>query len=508
MSLPTDRVTSAPDSRDQHDWPVDSNRSTRVVRGLSWTLGSQLFSRGINVVVGVVLARILVPEDYGVFGLAVLVVNILIGINDVGMTMAVVRWQGDIRAAARTAVTLAVVVSVGLYTVVYAGAPAYASYMNAPEAAAMLRVLALVLVLDGITAVPSAILIRSSQQAKLARAELLTLPVGVTVTLGAALAGAGGWSLVAGQLVGNVTMALALIVLAGSWLRPGFDPATARSMIVFSVPLAATSLVEYVLLNADYFIVGRLLGTMALGYYLLAFNVSSWPVTAVTQSIRRVSISEFAAMQGSPAQLDKAFRSGFVVLVKVMLPLVMGLSLLAGPFLRLVFGSQWAPAAPVLAWLAVLGGVRVAQGLVFDVLVAVGRSTTTLVVKLVWFVALAPALVVAAHLGDIETVAFAQAVVGVVVSLPLFLMASRLVGVRLSALWPQLVRPAIAGVCAGVSGVFVQTMVGADLTRLLAGGVVIVFVYTAIAFPGLMWTLLGTRGRHRRSHMWNGRAHR
>ncbi|MGW5363362.1 lipopolysaccharide biosynthesis protein [Actinopolymorpha pittospori] len=504
----SDTLTSMPVSHDEDDHDVDSNRITRVVRGLSWTLGSQLFSRGINVVMGAVLARILVPEDYGVFGLALLVINILIGINDVGMTMAVVRWRGDIRTAARTAVTLAVVVSVGLYAVVFVGAPAYASYMDAPEAASMLRVLALVLVLDGITAVPSAILIRRSQQPKLARAELLTLPVGVAVTLGSALAGAGGWSLVAGQLVGNVTMAVALIVLAGSWLRPGFDRATARSMIVFSVPLATTSLVEYVLLNSDYFVVGRLLGTTALGYYVLAFNVSSWPVTAVTQSIRRVSISEFAAMQGSPEQLDRAFRSGFVVLVKVMLPLVMGLGLLAGPFLRLVFGGQWAPAAPVLTWLAVLGGVRVAQGLVFDVLVAVGRSATTLVVKLVWFVALVPALLMAAHLGDIETVALAQAAVGVVVSLPLFLMASRLVGVRLSALWPQLVRPAIAGVCAGVSGVFVQTMLGTDLTRLLAGGVVILVVYTAIAFPGLMWTSPRSRGRHRRRRLRMRRAQR
>ncbi|MBB5786226.1 oligosaccharide flippase family protein [Jiangella mangrovi] len=501
-----DTLTSLPVIREENEHHVESGRTTRVIRGLSWTLGSQLFSRGVNVLMGIVLARILVPEDYGVFGLAILVVNILIGINDVGMTMAVVRWTGDIRTAARTAVTLSVLFSLGLYALVYAGAPAYAAYMNAPDATAMLRVLALVLVLDGVTAVPSAILIREFQQPRLARAELVTLPIGVGVTLAFAFAGAGGWSLVAGQLVGNVTMAIALVVLAGQWLRPGFDAAAARSMIVFSLPLAMTSLIEYVLLNADYFIVGRVLGTLSLGFYVLAFNVSSWPVTAVTQSIRRVSISEFASMQDSPGQLDKAFRAGFVVLVKVMLPLVMGLSLLSGPFLRLVFGHQWAPAAPVLAWLAVLGGVRVAQGLVFDVLVAVGRSMATLVVKLVWLAALVPALVAAAHYGDIKTVAMAHAAVAVLVSLPMFLLASRLVGVRLSALWPQLVRPAVAGVCAGVAATLVQLVAGSDLMRLLAGGAVLLFVYTAIAFPGLMWTWPADAGRHRRRRRRTRRA--
>jgi PST family polysaccharide transporter len=125
----------------------------------------------------------------------------------------------------------------------------------------------------------------------------------------------------------------------------------------------------------------------------------------------------------------------------------------------------------------------VAVGYVFDLLIGTGRSTTTLWLKGVWLVVLVPALIVGAHVDSIRGVAIAHLLVGVLVALPLFLLAAVRVGVDPLLLRRASVRPAIGAVLAGVTGWFLHSVLSGDVVRLVVAGPAIALVYCAVALP-------------------------
>ena len=161
---------------------------------------------------------------------------------------------------------------------------------------------------------------------------------------------------------------------------------------------------------------GSALGAAALGYYALAFNISSWPATVVTQSVRRVSIPEFARLAGDPEAARAMFTRSFVLLATVLFPLCTLLAVMAAPLVSFVYGPEKVGAAPVLRWLAALGAVRVLVGFVFDYLAGLGRARTALALQGCWLVALLPALIIGAHIDGIRGAAIAHVIVAALVT--------------------------------------------------------------------------------------------
>ena len=304
----------APNDVDQEERPDEF--AGQVRSGLRWSFVNTLGVRVMSFGSGIVLARLLVPEDFGVFAAALAIVNILFGWNDLGMLLALVRWQGDLKRAARTAMTLSLVPSILIYVACFLLAPAFANLMDSPRSIGILRVIALTVVIDGLVAVPQGLLVRTFAQKRMALVEFTAVPVNVITTVVLALLGFGPWALALGQVVGNCVSATLLIIMAPFRVRPGFDRVIARSMLSFGIPLAFTSFVEYVLLNADYVVVGSFLGPVALGFYLLAFNVSNWPVNLLSDAIRRVSIAGFARLSKDEAGLRSNFNPTFALLLR------------------------------------------------------------------------------------------------------------------------------------------------------------------------------------------------
>jgi O-antigen/teichoic acid export membrane protein len=429
---------------------------------------------------GIVLARILIPDDYGVFAPALALVNILFGLNDLGVLLAVVRWKGDLRIAARTAHTIAIAFSGVLYAICFAIAPWFSSVMGSPETAPVLRVLALTVFIDGWTTVSHGLLVRDFHQDRFAKSEFASMPVGIGVSIGLALAGAGVWALVFGQVLANCVSGLFVYLAAPFRAGFGWSVDVARKLLSYGLPLAGTSLVEYALLNADYLIISRATDPATVGIYLLAFNVSNWPLTTITDAVRRVSIAGFAKLEGRTDALQENFGRALSTLLTAALPLLVAMALLAVPLIGFVYGDKWLPAAPVLRILVVLSFARMAIGFIFDLLVGVGRTRTTMWLKIVWLVFLIPALEIGVRAGDLEGVAIAHALVSCLIALPLFALAAQRAGADMAGVLRRLVRPVLAAIVVTAIGFAIRDHLGGRFTTLAAGGSVIVIVYLSL----------------------------
>ncbi len=454
-----------------------------VRAGLRWNLLSSMAGRLVTPVVGVVLARVLDVKEYGVFAVGLVGLTALVSMNDLGMTLAVVRWPGDPHRAAPTATTLSLASSALLCGLSVAAAPAFASLLHTPEAAGVLRLMSIGVLFDGLASVPIAGFMRGFEHRRRVATDWVGFIVSTGGTLGLALAGCGAWSLAGGRIAGSMATAVSALASSSLRSRPGWDPEIARPLLRFGMPLAGSSLLVFAILNVDYVVVGHELGSVQLGAYLLAFNLSSWPVTTMSTTIRRVSIAGFGQIAERGDDVHAAFARGIGLLALVAVPLSVGLATLGRPLVLFVYGDKWHDAAAALGLLAVLGGFRVVLDLCYDMLAAVGRSRLLLALQGIWILALGPALVAGARVDGIRGVAAAHVLVAALIVTPCYVTALRRAGSPPRALLATLGRPIAGGLVAGVVVLALRSFVDPPLAHLAVGGTALVVVYALIALP-------------------------
>jgi O-antigen/teichoic acid export membrane protein len=467
----------APDGQ-PGDEPGDLGRKVR--RSLSWSFAGTLFSRLTNLLSGIILARVLVPEDYGVFAVATVALALLVNINDLGMEQALVRWPGDIARIASTGVTLIFGFSAVLFVVFFAAAGPFSSALGAPEATGIVRLLAVCILINGAFAVPSAMLTRHFRHDLRTYADLSGFIVTTGLTLLLALLGFGPWSLAWGRLVGNTVNSGLHFILTPVRYRPGWDRDAARQLLSGGLPLAGATVLAVAMVNVDNVIVGRSLGPTVLGLYVLAFSLSSWPVNLLSVPVQKVSIPAFARLQHDLPRLRRAFTTSLGLLMALAVPVCGLLAILALPAIRFLYGEKWAGAATALSFLAALGLARVALQLCFDLLVAVGHGRMTMVLQGVWLALLIPALIIGAEVGGIRGVGIAHMTVAVGVMVPAFLAALGRLGIRTRDLARALVRPAAGAVVLCVVPIVALRTLQPDILILAVGGIGGVLCYLPV----------------------------
>lgn len=471
-------------------------------RGLRWSLIGTIAMRIASFGMGLVLARLLSPSDYGAYAIALSATQFVMHVNDVGLIAAVVQWRGRFDRMAPTATSLTIGCSFGVYGVFWMAAPSFAALAGGSQATPLVRLLTLTIIVDGITAVRSASLMRNFQQDRLMAATGAGFVANFVTSIGLALADAGAYAFVLGQLTGCAVTGLVVFVVARVPFRLGLDRGVALKLLRFGLPLAASLGVEAILMNADYVIIGRLLGVTTLGFYLMAFNVSSWAVGLIGTAVRYVSIPAFSRLSDQDdGSLSLGVQRSMPVLITVLTPVVVLMSLLAPELITACYGEEWSPSAPVLRYLMILTGVRLLTSLGLDILTGTGATHLILWVNLAWAIVLVPSLVLATQLGGIRGTAIAHALVGSLVAVPLGALALTKVGVRIAPILRASVRPLLAGGLAGLTALITNSAVEAiigdwPLARLLVAGAAGILGYGAVAWPGGWCWLVGTIASH------------
>jgi PST family polysaccharide transporter len=495
-------VTNATEASAPTPEPAEAAQSIgrQAGRGLRWSVLGTMATKVGSFAMALVLARLLTPSDFGTFAIALAASTFVMHVNDVGLIAATVQWRGKLEDMAPTAATLAVIFSVLIYGAFFFAAPEFAGMARIPEATPVIRLLTVVILIDGVTAVRSAALMRTFRQDKLILANVAGFVVNAALAIGLAAGGAGAISFAAGQVAGALVTGVLVFGAARLPVRVGFDSAVARRLMRFGVPLAASLGVEALLMNADKVIVGRFMGATALGFYLLAFNVSSWVPGVIGTAVRYVSVAGFSRLSEEDSEsLSTGVRRSVPLLVTALVPIAVLISVLAVPLVSVLYGRSWLPAAPVLQYLMVLTVVRMLTSFALDILMGAGATRWTLWVNLGWALALVPALWWGTNLDGIRGAAISHAIVGLVVALPLAMLALHNSGVRLAPIAPALVRPLLGGVAATVVSLLLARLVGPQpFVQLAVAGCagLLAYMVTALSRDQLrQWSAVLRRGR-------------
>lgn len=457
-------------------------RAPSAAGALVWSFASTAVSKFGTLAIGIVLARLLGPSEFGAYAVALVALTVVLSFNELGVSLAIVRWPQDPREIAGTVTTISVGTSVLIYVGGFIGAPFFAAAMGAPAATWTIRLLLVSVVIDALTTTPAALLQREFRSDKRAIADQLNTWVGAGVSVAMAALGFGAISLAVGRIVGSVVASGILIAVSPLRLRFEFNPRRARELLRFGLPLAGASVVVIAVGNVDQVIVGHVLGATALGFFSLGFNLSSWPVTMFSQPMRRVAPAAFSRMRETEDQRTGSFRTIIRLLMVAALPVCGFLAGGATSIIDFVYGAQWQHAAEVLRWLAVLAALRIVFELAYDYLVVLGQGNRVLVLQAVWFLALIPAVLLGARLGGLAGAALFETAVAALVICPVYLYFLARSGIPGALVGRSVLLPLLG---AGVTAVVGYVVAGSGLAPLaacLVGGVTV-----GVVVFGLGW---------------------
>jgi PST family polysaccharide transporter len=420
-------------------------------RGLRWAMSGAVVVKLGSFAMGLVLVRLIVPHDFGLYAVALAANAFVIHVNDMGIIAATVQWRGRVEEMIPTGATLALAFSFAWYALFWVAAPELAQLAGSPEATPLVRLLTATILIDGITAVRVGVIQRRFQQDKLAQAIAAGFVINAITAITLAANGAGAYSFVIGQLAQSVVTGVLVLRIAKLPFRFGFDRAVAKRLLKFGAPLAAALGVESLLLFSDTVIVGHWLGATLLGFYLLAFNVSNWVPGLVGTAVRYVSIPSFSRLAEQRQEtLSLGVRRAIPLMLSVVMPIAVTMAVLAPALIHFLYGARWVPAGDALRFLAVVMIARMLTALAFDILTSLGITHATVWLNLGWAAVLIPALIAGVHLDGIRGAAIAHAIVAVVVAIPLTVLALQRGGVDLRPAVPALIRPLLGALLAGL----------------------------------------------------------
>lgn len=465
----------------------DASLTHRARRGAIWTGASALLLRFSNVFVMMIVARIIAPEELGVYAIAIAVYGFIVCVGAWGVGAAIGRSDLDVDKLAPTVVTLGAVGGCATAGLMAVSAGPVSSLLGVPEAAGAIRILAIAVALQGLFVVPTGQNQRAFRQDVVFRGNALglvgssaTLLVLVTVIPGAE---AFAWSRVIAHLICCLTIVLSL----DKHYRPGWNAAYVRPLLRFGVPAALGWLLAELVLNIDYVIIGREMATADLGDYMLAFNIASWPTAVLGAVVAQIVVPAFSAVRISGGNLGLTVSRAIRTAGFVACPIAAFTCAFAYPLIETLYGAKWLGAAPVLRLLA-LYGVLYVFGLLFDnIMVAAGKTMAMFAVQLAALVALVPALLAGVHWGGLIGVGTAHIVVVLVVTMPVYLTVSqRITGAGLGVALRSFLRPALAaGAAAGVA-LLVTHPIGPAIAKLIVAAAVGAIVYAPAAGSGLL----------------------
>lgn len=375
----------------------------RAVRGTAYILASSYANMAMGIVYGILMARLLDPNDFGVFALALFFFTLIDVRGKLGLDYAFIHRHPTTDSLVATHWALQVSAS-AITLILVTLAAAIIHRLDYPAATVPIMIaLAGVMIIEAAGTTARAALEKELVFSRSTVVVTVSLLLSYVAAIGLAASGYGYWALV-GQVAVNAAAGS-----VGFWwayrqtgrrpsIRFSFSRDIAGWMLRFGAALAIGAIATTILLQFDNFLVGTFVGAAALGYYALAYKVAQWPTGLVTHIVARASLPTYAKLQNDPARLSKAFELSLWLILTVATPLALAIFVSAPDFLILLFGEKWLPSAILLRFLIVYSVLRPLlddTGALFTAIGKPKRITTVLVVQAVTLIVVATPLTLA-----------------------------------------------------------------------------------------------------------------
>jgi O-antigen/teichoic acid export membrane protein len=330
------------------------------MNGVAWKVVTQVVLQGSRAIVSVILARLLLPEEFGLAMMAVVVASLALIFSDLALGAALIHRAELTQADRSTVFWLSALIGSSFTIACALGAGGLATLYAEPRVASLFLAISPIFLITALGTTHMTLLTREMEFKRLEMRTMLGTLAGAAVGVTAAAFGAGAEAIIA-QFLTTAAVGSTLLWLSMPW-RPSFvfSIASLRSLGGYSARVLGSRLLFYVSRNADSLLIGRFLGAASLGAYTIAYNIMLVPFSKVAGPIQEVLFPAFARIQDDPRRIGTIWLRVNHVVGAIALPAMLGLVVVAPDFVQVVLGPRWMMAAEliqILAWVGFLQSV-------------------------------------------------------------------------------------------------------------------------------------------------------
>ena len=463
----------------------DSGREIahKTAWGFIWNFSAYFLGKIIVLITTAILARILAKSDFGLVAVAVVAINYLSVLKDLGLGVALIQRKGEVQEAANTVFTINLLLGLVLSAIVIPLAPLVAAYFRDPQVIPVLRWMGISFVINALGSVHTNWLVRDLDYRRKLVPELGGALTKGVVSIGMAYFGYGVWSLVFGQIIGAVVSVILVWIVLPWRPRLTIDRNVAGSFMKFGFSVTLIDIITQITDNIDYVIVGRFFGLVPLSIYTLAYRLPEMLLIGNLWVMGGVVFPAFSSIQDQPEELRRGFLASVRVVQLFAVPVCLGLLIAADPIVRVVFGDQWLDAIPILRVLAVYAWVYSLGYHVGGLYKAIGRPDILLRLSLLTLVIIIPSLLIGARFGMIG-VAVGHLVAVLIRRIISLGLATRFVQVSISNIFGEL-RTSLIGAIVMAPVVLVVYYLAADLNPFLQ--LTLIILSGATSYSLVLW---------------------
>ena len=458
----------------------------KAIKGAFWSAVQSWGTQVVTFVVFTLLARLLEPKAFGLVALAGVVIAFVQVFLDRGFAVAIVQRKELEPEHLDTAFWTGITIGSLMTIVSMISAETIADIFNEPELVPIIRWLSLVFVIRGFSSVQEAILRRNLNFKVLAiRSSVAVITAGIIATV-MAFMGFGVWCLVVQKLT-NVLLQVVMLWSISDW-RPklNFSWPHFKSLFSFGINIVGIDLLNFLNRRGDDFLIGYFLGSVALGYYSVAYRLLVTGTQLLTGILNQVALPTFSKLQSEPERLRKALYKVTFFASLISIPAFMGLAVLAPELITVMFGKQWSQSIPVMQILASIG---VLQSLFFlngSIMTAMGKPDWRLKINFFSTIVSLVGFAIAVRYG-IVAVAAAFAIRNYLLC-PLFVwVIYKLIKIDVRRYLSQFVTPVISSLCLCLALLIVKS----SLTNMISSPkLLVISIPTGFVIYGIVLFLL------------------
>ncbi len=465
---------------------------SKAITGLRWLSGAKFAGQLFAWVITLVVIRLLTQADYGLMAMAMLFVNFLMLLNELGLGAVLIQREQLDEDEVRRIFGIVLFVNLVFFIVLFFSAPLFAGFFAEPRLTAIIQVLSLQFLIGAFEVVPVSLLERELDYKKKSLVYLGASVSGGVTTLLPALNGFGVWSLVWGSMTSMILKTIGINVVSPFLRLPLFSLSGLKKTLSFGGLVTVERTMWFFYIQADVLIIGKLLGKEALGLYAVAMHISSLVMHKIGGIINDVVFPAFSRVQGEPEKVASYFLKAVRIMSFVVFPLFFGMAAVADEFVLVVLGDKWAEIGPILSILVLVMPLRMVSNLLPPALQGVGRADTS-VYNLGLAMVVMPLAFIAGSPWGLMGVSLAWLIAFPVV---FFTMLARSVGylnVTLAQVFRAMAPPALSSMAMLLSIYALKTSLGDALPVAAA-----LFIYVASGV--LVYVLLSLGPQKRRFH--------
>ena len=327
---------------------AEQSLKDKTVKGTFWSAADAFLGQGVTFIVGIVLARLLSPEEYGLIGIVTIFTTVLLGFVDCGFSNSLIRKPDVTDDDYNTMFIVNMIMSIVMCMLLYVGAPAIAVFFERPPLVALVRVMGLLIIFQALSIVQNTILSRCIDFKTKTKASVISSVLSGAAGIGMAFMGFGVWSLVAQQLSRQLIYSLCLWSFNRWWPKLKFSIDSFRYMWGFGWKLLLSGLLDRIWAQLYQTVVGKFYNPATLGQYTRSKEYASLFSSNLTSIVQRVSYPVLSQIQGNRERMLEGYRRIIKMTMFVTAVIMISMGAVAEPLIYCLIGPQWYIAASFL----------------------------------------------------------------------------------------------------------------------------------------------------------------